>query len=297
MATPDLSLLGSQFREFAGPIFYKHVLGWDLRKEGIQVRDNVKAPQALIRLAAAGGPKPYATADEVTGNGVQFTEQILTAYQSKWDFDFDPENFRNTILANADGSPFYEQALGQVAREYLNDVTLNTLYLGVHNAGGTGAADICDGWGTKIAAAITASTLTPIATGAITSSNAVAKFDLMKQSVPVWMQQLGFTIYCSYGNFFNYATNYRSVNGFKFEPRITGDYPLDNSKGIIRPAAWMGTSGRLIATIDNNLVFGTDVERIQVAATPYRNILKVRNMFPAGCAIQDLDAIFVNDVA
>jgi hypothetical protein len=296
-ATPDLSLLSNQFRVFGAPIFGRHVLDWDIASDGIQIRTNVDAPQALIKLSALGEPQPYSTGDNTDGNGAQFSEQDLTAYQSKKDYDFDPEKVRNTILAIADGSPFYEQCLTQISREYLNSILLNTLGNGVRNAAGTGAADICDGWLTIIAAMITAGTLTPINTGVITSSNAVSKIDLIKTSIPVWMQKYGFFVYCSYSNFYNYAENYRTINGFKFEPRITGDYPIDNSLGILRPVAWLGTSGRLITTIKNNLVFGTDINRVQVAATPYRNILKVRQLFPAGCAIQDPEAMYVNDQA
>jgi hypothetical protein len=59
----------------------------------------------------------------------------------------------------------------------------------------------------------------------------------------------------------------------------------------------MGTSSRLIATLPDNLVFGTDVERVQVAASQRRNIIEVRLMMPIGTQIQDLDAILVNDQA
>ena len=302
MASPDLSLLADQFQEFGGPIFGKRVTEWNLSASGIQVRTNVNAPQALVKVSSLGKPRPYSTGDNADGNGPKFTERILTAYQSKMDFDFDPEKFRNTVLANASGSPFYEQSLNQMAKEYLDSINLSVLGLGVRNANGTDPEDICDGWLTIIAKMIADTdafedTLTPITVGTPTADNAVAKFDIMKKAVPTWMKQQGFIIYCSYSQFENYAANYRTVNGFKFEPRITGDYPLDNSLSVIRPQAWMGSSNRLIATVTNNLVFGTDIERISIAATPYRNILKGRQMFPAGCDIQDPEAIFVSDVA
>jgi len=297
MATPDLSLLSSQFVEFGGPIFGKHVVDWDLKSTGVQVRTNVNAPQALVKISALGGPKPYATADETSGNGAKMTDQILTAYQSKWDYDFDPEQFRNTYLANADGSPFYQQAISQVAREYLAAIVNNTLGSGVRNGSGTSAADLCNGWLTEIATLISGSVITPITTGAITSSNAVTKIDTMKVALPTWLKQYGAIFYCSYSVFENYAAHYRTLNGFKFEPRITGDYPIDNTKHVLRPVSWLGSSSRVIATIANNLVFGTDIERVQLYATPYRNIIKVRQMMPVGCAIQDTEALFVNDQA
>jgi hypothetical protein len=59
----------------------------------------------------------------------------------------------------------------------------------------------------------------------------------------------------------------------------------------------MGTSQRLIATIPNNLVLGTDIEAAQVYATPHLNIIETRLMMPLGCQFQDLGAMAVNDQA
>ncbi|MFC4230588.1 hypothetical protein ACFOW1_01710 [Parasediminibacterium paludis] len=298
MASPDLSLLSTQFRELGAPVFGKKVVEWDLRNQGIQVRTNVTMPQALVKLSAQGGPRPYREQDDF-GNGPQFTERILTVNQTKQDWTFNPENFRNTILADTDGAPmpFWEMAVGQMSKEFLSSLMLNGLYGGTYNASGTTPAACVTGWGTIIAAEIAASNLIPVTGADITTSNAVAQVELVKNAVPVWMKQMGFTIYCSYSTFEKYATNYRTVNGFKFEPRITGDYPIDNSLAILKPVAWMGTSQRLIATIDNNLVLGTNVEAVSIYSTPYLDYLKNRITFPVGCQIQDLDAIVVSDQA
>lgn len=299
MANPDVSALASSFVEFGGQIFGKKVLGWDLRNYGIQVRTNVKAPQALTKLSAVGGPRPYSAADHTSGNGVKFTDRVLTAYQSKWDSDFDPEEFRNTYLANArEGqAPFYEEAMGQLSKEYLAKIYSDVLYSGVRNGAGTAVADIADGWGTIIAAEITATTVTPVATGASTTANAVTKMEQLAQAAPLWMQEGGFVIYCSYASLWKYTAHYRTLNGFQLQKATTGDYPLDNMKAVIRPVAFMGTSARLIATVPNNLVIGTDIEQIQIASSVRRNIIETRPMMPIGCQIQDLDAIVVNDQA
>jgi hypothetical protein len=296
MASPDLSLLSSQFRELGGPVFGKKVTEWDLKTQGIQIRTNVVMPQALVKMSAQGSPIPYAEADGF-GLGPKFTERILTVNQTKQDYTFNPQNFRNTILASTETIPFYQMAVGQMSKEFLSALMLNALYSGTYNAAGTTTAACVTGWGTIIAAEITATNLTPVAGAAITTSNAVAQVELIKNAVPVWMKQLGFTIYCSYGTFEKYAVNYRTANGFKFEPRITGDYPIDNSLAILKPVAWMNTSQRLIATIDNNLVLGTNIEQVTIHSTPYLDYLKNRITFPIGCQIQDLDAIVVNDQA
>lgn len=296
MPAPDLSTLTTSFVERGPSIFRKNVLAWRLREQGIQVRTNVNAPQAMTKLSAAGNPRPYSAADALT-NGATFTDRVLTAYQSKWDYDFDAEEFRNTYLANDPGAPFYEAALDQVSSEFLDQLLRLTIYSGIRNAAGTGAADICNGWGKIIADEITATTLSPVVTGAITDANGVDKFELMVTNVPSWMREKGFIIYCSYAKFDNYRKHYRTSFNFQFDKNAEGRYKLDNVNAEIRPVAWMGTSSRLIATVENNLVFGTDIERVQVAASQRRNIIEVRNMMPAGTQIQDLGAIVVNDQA
>lgn len=296
MPTPDLSALTSSFVERGPSIFEKNLLNWNLRGQGIQVRTNVNAPQAMTKLSASGNPRPYTAADALT-TGPRFTDRVLTAFQSKWDFDFDPEEFRNTYLANQSGAPFYEQSINHVAKAFLDDIQRNTLYLGSRNASGTTSAAIADGWGKTIADLITATTLAPVVTGAITDANGVDKFEQMVTNVPTWMREAGFVIYCSYAKFDNFRKNYRTAFNFQFDKNAEGQYKMDNLNVEIRPVAWMGTSSRLIATLPDNLVFGTDVERVQVAASQRRNIIEVRLMMPVGTQIQDLEAIVVNDQA
>ena len=166
MANPDVSLISSAFVDFGGQIFGKQVINWDVRSYGVEVRTNVKVPQVLPKLSAVGGPRPYRAQDDTSGNGVAFTDRTLTAYNSKWDYDFDPEEFRNTYLAlpAETRGAFAQEAANQLAKEYLAGIYSSTLWLGVRNGAGTAAADICNGWGKIIADEITATALTPVAT-------------------------------------------------------------------------------------------------------------------------------------
>lgn len=301
MANPDVaSITANQFVQFGSEIFRKMVVAWRLREDGVQVRLNVNKPQTLTKLSAVGGPRPYAAGDNISGNGVKYTDRILTAYQSKWDMDFDPEEFRNTYLADlGTNNAFYADAMDQVSKEYLAALLTTTIYSGVRNGSGTAAADICNGFGTIIAAEITATNLTPIATGALTTANAVTKVEQLVEDAafPLWLRNEGFIIYCSYATFDKYKTHYRTLNGFGFNAQPNGDYKLDNKMGILRPVVWMNTSGRLIATKANNLVVGTELEGITIAATARRNIIEVRPMMTLGTQIQDLAALVVNDQA
>lgn len=297
--TPDLSTLTSSFVKFGGKIFMKNVNEADFKGQGIQVFKNVKAPIALPKLSAQGNPRPYREQDDTSGNDMKFTDRVLTVYQCKWDTDVDPEKYRNTYLADGSSNPFYQYILEQIAKEYLAQINDNVAYLGVYNGAGSTAAAIATGWGTIIAAEITATNLTPVVTGAITSANAVDKVELVAKDAQVkaWMRTKGFNVYCSFATFDKFCAHYRTLNGYQYKPGNNNEYWIDGINAKLKPVSWMGTSARLIATPDNNLVLGTDGESVQMAATARRNIIELRPMMPVGFQIADLGAMVVNDQA
>lgn len=305
MANPDLSTLTSAFVEFGGKIFMKNVNEADfmLTADGIAVYKNVSKPLALPKLSAVGNPRPYRSQDDTSGNGVKYTDRVLTAYQSKWDMDFDPEEHRNKYLN--DGSidpakvPFWKYCVEQFTKEYLSQINDNTAYLGSYNASGSTAAAIATGWGTTIAAEITATNLTPVVTGAITTSNAVDKVELVVKDAQVkpWMRKKGMIVYVSFATFDKFVAHYRTLNGYQYIPSVNGEYKIDGVNAILKPVSWMGTSSRIIATVVGNLCTGVDKDNVVVAATARRNIIEARPMFPVGFQIADLEAIVVNDQA
>jgi hypothetical protein len=294
-AAPDLSALTAAFVKFGGDILRKNVNELDLGP-GIMLLRNVKEPIAMPKLSAVGNVRPYSAADATT-DGAKMTDRTLTVYQSKWDFDVDPENFRNTYLGDPSKTmPFYEYIIDQVGVELMGQINDNVLGSGVRSAAGTTAASLADGWITVAKAAVTALVLTPVAIGAITAADAVTKVETFAKAQASWMKKKGFTIRCSYQTFHDYTAHYRTLNGFGFQPRQNGSYFLDGFANVVLlPATWITTDG-LLASVDNALAFGTDGDRITVAASMRRNISEVRLMFPVGCQISDLDSISVSDI-
>ena len=157
----------------AAEVYKKSLLAWDIRSVGVQVRTNVNTPQAMAKFTTDGTPQPYRKQDDF--NGATFTDRVLTAYQAKYDQELDAEDLRNTYLAELPEMPFEQYAMQQGGDQFLDAIMRNVLWSGVRNGAGTAVADICDGWGTIIAAEITATNITEVATGAITTANAVTK--------------------------------------------------------------------------------------------------------------------------
>lgn len=291
--------LGSLNTAFAGSseIFQKQVLGWDVRSVGVQVRTNVKTPHNLAKFSTDGKPQPYRAADDF--NGATVTDRTLTAYPSKYDQELDFVELYNTYLAEMPEMPFEQYAVQQAMRQYLDAINTDTLYLGVRDGAGTDCSDICDGWGTIIAAEITATNITPVAGAAITSSNAVTQVELVADAASTLMKKRGFRILCSYGTLEKYRKHYRTLNAFGFNKNERGEYMLDGINAVLTPADFMGTSQRLIATFDNNLILGVDSESLSAYPTPHLNLLQNRIMMNVGCQIRDIGAevFVVNDQA
>lgn len=293
--TPDLSALTADFVKYGGKLLRNQVNEMDLF--GVTQYKNVSAPIAMPKLSASGNPRPYAEADATSGNGAAFTDRVLTVYQSKWDFDVDPELFRNTYLADQNTTdPFYKHIIDQVGVEYAAAINDSVLGSGIYNAAGSTAAAIANGFITIAKAEVTATNLTAKVVGAIASSDAVTKVETFAESAPVWMQKKGFIVRCSFRTFHDFKIHYRTLNGFGFQRDERGQYILDgfNKPVILLPTSWITTDG-LFAHVDGALAFGTDGDRIQVAASMRRNIIETRLMMPVGCQIADLSGVMVSD--
>lgn len=296
---PDVSAITTDFVRFGGDILKKAVNTLSIKTNPFyKFYPGVTAPLVLPRISAAGEPIPYDADDATSGNDIDFTDRVLTTRASKWDIDFDYEKFHNTYLASMDEQPYREAMLGQMAEEYWAQLNDNVVWLGNYDAAGTDVEDIADGWGTIIADEITAVHITPVATGAVSSSNAVAKHEAMLATLPAWARESG-KVECimSYTQFDNYKTNYRATYSYQFNPRQDGFYYLDGTNIKIRPESFMGTSGRLVYTMAGNLVWGVKGDNIKVYATARRNIIEVRPIIHIGFQIGDLGKIFVNDQA
>jgi len=298
--TPDLSKLTTSFVQFGGKILRKHVNGMNL-KGGITPYLGVSVPQAMTKLSALGGPRPYREQDDTDGNGAEFSDRTLNVFQSKWDFNVDPEVYRGKYLAavqmGATKAPFYEYIIDQVGTEYISAIGNVTVGKGVRNSNGSGAIDIADGWITIAATECAKANpeLIAKAIGAINATNGVEKVETFAESQPAWWREKGFVIKCSWGTFDAYKKRYRTLNGYKFEPNESGKYALDGMSNVfLEPVAFITNDG-LLGVVYDALAYGTDGDRIQVAASMRRNIIEVRLMMPVGCEFEDIECISVSD--
>jgi hypothetical protein len=124
-----------------------------------------------------------------------------------------------------------------------------------------------DGLGTIIKAERTAGSLADnvTATGAITSTNALTKIDNdMWKNIPQSVKKRGVKFWVSWDVYEKRQDALRDL--YKTSGSVVPDNDGDMSstiigsskRGIVKPATWMGDSQMVVATIDRNLVLGTN---------------------------------------
>ena len=161
---------------------------------------------------------------------------------------------------------------------------------------------IATGPGTIIKNEIAASELSPITTGAISSSNAMDKFELMYNGMDLAHRNKGGIVRVSSDVMRKYLLHERSVftntalaadaDGKKY---IWGS----GKKWEIRECSWMGSSQRIIMTQFDNLIVGTNLATTPGITKTVETIhgYKAVAKFLLGFEIADLENLYVNDQA
>lgn len=173
------------------------------------------------------------------------------------------------------------------------------------------ARAVCKGFEAEIKAGITASEISPVATGAIdaTAGKAIAAFKKLFRAWSAPYRNNGIIISCSYTDMDflidDLADKYKNIrddyssNGFIYLPET-------NKKCIVKPATWLGTSRRLISGpvfMDGgnpkqmNLYMGTDLlsDLNQIATAPKLWTIHAGIKGAIGFNYQDPDGIKVGD--
>jgi len=161
-----------------------------------------------------------------------------------------------------------------------------------------GGRAIAKGFNSIITTEVSGGGIVPVATGAITNSTAYAQFLQMFRALPEQVRMAGAVVYCSmtskdylnddYEN--RISKNFETIDGVTYLAKT-------DRKCIVKPVNWLTNSGRLIATVANNLVVGTDSmsDATDIKVMPQMYHLDMGLSFMYGSQIQDLDVIRVND--
>lgn len=311
MATPDTSALVN----YAGR--YEKALFSTLRQKlsifnDITVIPGIKNRLKLTKLTVKDGVRGYREDFDSSDDDLTYSGRDLDVELLKRDMKINPLKYRSTWMSevmrpgvNPDDIPFAQFVNNAIMEQIAQEVNKGS-YMAAKGDMSTLAKSF-DGLGTLIANAITAETATagtglvPVATGAITNTNAVGKFELMTRSMAPEFREAGFEHYVSLDVADKYNDDYRERYKKYVAMNDDGTFFIDNTAKRIKivPVTWMGNSQRIITTPKLNLLAGVDAlgDMDKILTDVELEIIKYRILFAMGFQIRDLKAIKVNDQA
>ena len=278
--------------------------------QDVTVMDGLKNTVRLPKLSTADFLKPYDGVFAATADALVFGERQLTVSVGQGDLLIEPEQFRYTFLGDqlANGGrniPEEQFIFDRIKERVANSINTNIPWIGDKAVTVTNAASkvrkIADGFAKIIAAEITATKITPVVTGAITSTNAMTAVETVWKSLNPGVRGQTGIIYVSYDVFWKYCDAYDTA--YKTSPIFTGysnEVRLRHAQNwTVRPCLWMGSSQRILATLKENLYMGTDalseLSAIKLIEDHYTVEMSMKVVL--GFQIADLEVLAVNDQA
>ncbi|NQU35923.1 MAG: hypothetical protein HQ521_22055 [Bacteroidetes bacterium] len=266
----------------------------------IAVTDN----EAFQKLDVVAGVK-----DKFTMTTLRF-QRLLRPYKRDWDpatdkanlvprtlrveigeimLEEEPMAYRKTYLGqvmkkgvNPTDHPFEKDFLEGISRQAASDFNDITAFWGIRNAAGTGPADVNDGFFTIIDAEIALNTISValknmINTAAIDLTNAVAKLKAFYRAaceINPALRGKKVKLLISHTIMDAYNDNYQALNqALPYNKEFEKTF-LEGSghNCILEPMTGMGTTKRIILTVDWNMSVGTDLESDQESVSITKGI-------------------------
>ena len=201
--------------------------------------------------------------------------------------------------------PFEDFLINKFTEAAREAMYMKAVFKGVYNAAGTSSADLFDGYLPKIADAITAGDITPVTTGAITSTNVLASLQKVYDALGDEVKGSGINIHVnsqifdwlqrSYSAMGNRSVLIKDVSEAALSQPLMA-IPLDGTNAIVHREPGMGTSQRIIATVAGNahLGFYNNPNDMQFEIQKFDLQLKMIMTFKAGVEFATLKDSFRN---
>jgi hypothetical protein len=291
-------------------------------EDKFEVMDDVKDEVPLPRLTMTNIVQPGLDKTDwnPTANAIRFGARILKTRDLKVDLNIIPQVLEKTWLGykNRKGSggqnqfqmPFEEFIMRYIIAKAKEDIHLNSIYRGVYNAAGTTPIDTMDGLLHLISDEITATSMTPIVTGAITAVNVKEKLLLVYDGIdeaykhkPTQML-VNSQIFDWYVRLHDPLANAylvrQDVQSLASTPMLNM-FPLFGTNCTLKREPGLGASQRVICTPKENMVYGVDSmdDSGTIMIEQEKRTLNLMMDFKAGVQLKEVNdkAIRVNDQA
>lgn len=257
--------------------------------------------------------KPYKRAWNPNEDKVGTVPRTLRVETGQVELEEEPEAYRKTSLGHllkpgATQHPFERQFLDGIMKQLGQDINNDLLFHGVKNANGTNPKDVNDGFHTIIDNEIAGGGISEargnlIATGSISSSDAVDKCKAMYRGLPKAWRSVPLDMKVSYVLYDKYCDDYQnSNNALPYNTQFNKTF-LEGSNQLctLVPLASMGDTDRIIISPRQNLCVGVDLmsgkDTVEVFKPSNPKVIGFFSKFSIGFQIASLRAIWVNDQA
>jgi hypothetical protein len=298
--------LGAYHREHRDELVAEILLDEDFTSD-MEVMDDITDELPLPSLALTDLIKPAnATTFSPTANALAFNARTLKVRGIKVDLQLIPQVLEKTWLGKMKKAndpwdlPFEAFIMDYINSKIKENLRLKAIWKGDYNAAGTTPETTMDGFLTLIADEITATNITPIVTGAITSTNVVDKLELTYdglgeayKGVPTIMK-VNPQIYDWYNR--KYRVDFGSNQDYKGMKSMRR--PLDGTLCELVREPGLGTSQRVITSVKENFVYGVDsANGYSMDVQKFDRTLKILIDFKAGVNFKEIHAraLAVND--
>jgi hypothetical protein len=262
--------LGAYSRQNSDTIMSELMLGMDI-EDRVTVLDEVDDEIPLIKMITGDLIKPGGDPTSFSAAGDEFTPdpRMIKVRPWKVDLTFYPqllERQYNTFLRGQkitpNELPFAEFFFNEVSKKANENARASVLFKGVHNASGTTPTDVADGYLKIIADEITATNITPVATGVVSLATILDDVDDTIAGLHEAAQSAGGDVLVSPTLFKWYVHKYRTEYGgnANYTGMAKDMVEIDGTNFILKREPGLAGSQRIIATVSQNLYLGVGHE-------------------------------------
>jgi hypothetical protein len=283
-------------------------------EEKFEIMDDITDELPLPSLNMTSIVKPAnPTTFSPTANALKFGARILKVRGCKVDLQLVPQVLEKTWLGKMKKAndpwdmPFEAFIFKYIIEKAREDVHLNGVFKGVYNAAGTTPIDTMDGFLELIADEITATAITPVVTGAITSVNVVEKLLAVYDAIGEAYKNKPSVMKVNAQIFDWYARKFAPVLNTSLVATdvaaglanpLLRQMPLSGSNAILQREPGLGTSQRVMCSPKENFVYGCDtLNDFSFDVQKFDRTIKILIDFKAGVNFKEVHgrALAVSD--
>jgi hypothetical protein len=285
--------LGAYLREYKDVLISQLLLDDNIR-DRVEIMDGVKDEIPLPNLSITDIVRPMDyTAFSGVNNSLVVGARTLKVRDWKVDLLLVPKVLEKTWLGvkSTKGSdplklPFEQFLFDYIVKQTKASIRLKAIYGGAYNASGTTSATIFDGFLALVAAEITATNLSAVVTGAITSANVYTKLLLVYDNLaeaykneaticPINSQMFDWVV-----RLFNPISNASivatDIQTMQSNGKVNA-WPLFGTNCTLLREPGLGSSQRIMISKADNFVYGVDSfdDSMAIRVQEYERTLKL----------------------